>query len=309
MDKINDFESKKEIEIEDKKETPLSVRVDSYYKDMFLELSEQPGYNRKRLLESMISSYIRKAKDENRHNNLNLEHEISLISGSLDDILRVFKTVSVKAQDTIGSNRSFYEQQIENLKKNIEALELKIQGIEEERKRLLLQNKDMELNIRDTGEENRKLSGKITNLQEELTKSKDAYAAVLNEVYNLRRIDGENVRLVSENKELLGQIEKSKDIINKKEKNAERQNYDYEMLELKKNQEIEFLKGEIEAFKNQIANMRKNKDDELKEAEKLIRKEVELKKEAEILQLRQEYNNLQMQYIKDIGVVKSNKEV
>lgn len=305
MDKFDNNEGKKELEIEDnKKETPLSVRIDSYYKDLFLKLSEQPGYNRKRLLESMISSYIRKEKEENRQNNLNLEYEISLISGSLDDILKVFKTIAVKAQDTIGSNRSFYEQQIENLKKNIEELELKIQGIEEERKRLALQNKELELNVKDVCDENKKLGDKITYLQEELTKAKDANAAVLNEVYNLRRIEGDNVRFISENKELLVQIENLKAIIDRKEKDLEKLIYDYEMLEFKKNKEIEILRSEIESLSNQIANMKKNKEDELKELENLIRKEIELKKEAEILQLKQEYNNLQMQYIRDIGALK-----
>lgn len=308
MDKTNDFEGKKELETdENKKETPLSVRVDPYYKDIFLELSEKPGYSRKRLLESMISSYVRQEREETRQNNLNLEHEISLISGSLEDILKVFKTISAKAQDTIGSSRSFYEQQIENLKKNIEALELKVQGIEAERKRLLLSNKEFELNIKSAGEENNKLSSRITYLQEELSKVKDAHAAVLNEVYNLRRIDADNVRLVSENKDLLVQLENNKDIIKSKEKDAEKLNYDYEMLELKKNKEMELLKSEIDGLKNQIVNMRKNKEDELKDIESFIRKELELKKEAEILQLKQEYNNLQMQYIKDIGLLKNNK--
>jgi chromosome segregation ATPase len=310
MDKTNDFEGKKEVDIdENKKETPLSVRVDPYYKDIFLELSEKPGFSRKRLLESMISSYVRQGREETRQNNLNLEHEISLISGSLDDILKVFKTISEKAQDTIGSSRSFYEQQAENFKKNAEALELKIQGTEDERKRLLLSNKELELNIKSAGEKNSKLSDNITYLQEELAKARNAHAAVLNEVYNLRRIDSDNVRLVSENKELLAQIEKNKDAINRKDKAAEKQNYDYEMLELKKNKEIELLKGEIDALKAQISNMRKNKEEETKELKDLIRKELELKKETEILQLKQEYNNLQMQYIKDIGALKNNTKV
>jgi chromosome segregation ATPase len=310
MDKVNDFEGKKEVEIdENKKETPLSVRVDPYYKDIFLELSEKPGFSRKRLLESMISSYVRQGREETRQNNLNLGHEISLISGSLDDILKVFKAISEKAQDTIGSSRSFYEQQAENFKKNAEALELKIQGTEDERKRLLLSNKELELNIKSAGEENGKLSDKITYLQEELAKARNAHAAVLNEVYNLRRIDADNVRLVSENKELLAQIEKNKDVINRKDKAAEKQNYDYEMLELKKNKETELLKGEIDALKAQIANMRKNKEEEIKELKDLIGKELKLKKEAEILQLKQEYNNLQMQYIKDIGALKNNTKV
>jgi predicted RNase H-like nuclease (RuvC/YqgF family) len=298
MDEIND-------KIEDnKKETPLSVRVDSYYKDLFLELSEQPGYNRKRLLENMISSYIRKGRAEERQNSLNLENEISLISGSLDDILKVFKTISIKAQDTISSNKGLHDQQIENMKKNIGALEIKIQGLEEERKDLKLQNKELQLNIKDTSEENKRLNDKFTYLYEEFTKTKDAHGVVLNEVYNLRRIEGENFKIVSENKELLANIEDLKRIINRKEKDTEKLRYEYEMLELKRNKEIELLKAQIDGLSGQIADAQKSKQNEFKELEVMIRKEIELKYEKEILELKRGFNDLQMKYIKDIGALK-----
>lgn len=243
MDKYNDIQDEKELEIdENKKETPLSVRVEAYYKDLFLQLSEQPGYNRKRLLEAMISSYVKKEREEKRNNNLSLDHEISLISSSLEDILKVFKTISVKAQDTIGSNKGFYEQQIENLKKNINTLELRIQEFEEDKRKIAIEEKEVNLRLKETVEENNKLRDGAQKLQDELKKAKEEQGKVQNELYNLRRIEAENIRLMAENKELLKEIENLNDVISGKDKAAERMNYDYEVLERKKEREIEILK-------------------------------------------------------------------
>jgi hypothetical protein len=296
---------RQEEEIEDiKKETPLSVRVDNYYKDLFLELSEKPGFSRKRLLESMISSYIRKEKDEDRQSNLNLEHEISLISNSLEDILKSFKTISIKAQDTIGSARGFYQQQLENMKKNNEALELKIQGVEEERKRAVLEKKEAQLTNEELIRENKSFTEKISSMSAELAKVRDSHSAVLNEIYNLRRIEGENIRLMTENKELLIQIEKNKDLIAQKEKENQKLLNNYQITETKRDREVELLKGTVELLEEKIKKITNEKENDIKEFERIIRREAELNKESEILQLKQEYNNLQIQYIRDVGALK-----
>jgi DNA repair exonuclease SbcCD ATPase subunit len=305
MDENNNFEFKKEIESEDnKKETPLSVRVDAYYKDLFLELSEQPGYNRKRLLENMISTYISKGREESRQSNLNLEHEISLIAGSLEDILKNFKIISMKAQDTIGSNKNLHLQQMENLKRDMETLEVKLEGLEKEGKELKLNNKELQLNIKNVMEENIKLKEKTVLLQKEEKDAKDAHAAILNEVYNLRRIEGENIKLLSQNKELSAKIEDLRKTIGKKDKEMEKLSYDYEMFELKKSKEINSLQSEIDSLSNKISNLKNNSQDEHKKSEALIRRELQLQKEAEILELKHKYNDLQMKYIEDIGILR-----
>jgi chromosome segregation ATPase len=305
MDENNKVELKNEIESEDnKKETPLSVRVDSYYKDLFLEYSEQPGFSRKRLMENMISTYISRGKEENRQSNLNLEHEISLIAGSLEDILKTFKTISAKAQDTIGSNKNLHHQQMENLRKNQETLELKLEGFEKEGKELKLHNKELQLNIKNLEEENVKLKDRTVLLQREAKEAKEAHAAILNEVYTLRRIDGENIKLLAQNKELSAKIEELNKIIDRKHKDAEELSYDYEMLELKKSKEIEKLQSEVEGLSNQIKATQNDRHEELKELETMIRREIQLQKEAEILELKLKYNDLQMKYIEDIGFSK-----
>jgi hypothetical protein len=296
---------RQEEEIEDiKKETPLSVRVDNYYKDLFLELSERPGFSRKRLLESMISSYIRKEKDEDRQSNLNLEHEISLISSSLEDILKSFKTISIKAQDTIGSTRGFYQQQLENMKKNNEALDLKIQGVEEERRRAVLEKKEVQLTNEELIRENKSFTEKISSMSAELAKVRDSHSAVLNEIYNLRRIEGENIRLMSENKELLLQIEKNKELIVQREKENQKLLNNHEIAKAKRDREVELLKDTVKLLEEKINKITNEKENDIKEFERIIRREAELNKESEILQLKQEYNNLQIQYIRDVGALK-----
>jgi len=289
---------------DNKKDSPLSVRVEQYYKELFLELSEKPGYNRKRLLENMISTYISKEREDNRQSNLNLEHEISLISGSLNDILGVFKTISTKAQDTIGSDRSFYEQQIENYKKEIESYKMKFQSEEVQIKELKLQNNELELVINKLNEENKKLEDKNKNLQQDADKSKDAHAEVLKDVYNLRGLEVENLRRTAENKELSAQIEAIKVIVNDKEKEIEKLKYNYKVLEDKSDKKSELLEMQIEEMAKQIDSMRKNKEADIKEVEELLRKEFQVRKETEILELKSEYNKLQLQYIKDMESMK-----
>ncbi|MBL4934846.1 hypothetical protein JK636_03640 [Clostridium sp. YIM B02515] len=289
---------------DNKKDSPLSVRVEQYYKELFLELSEKPGYNRKRLLENMISTYISKEREDNRQSNLNLEHEISLISSSLNDILGVFKTISTKAQDTIGSDRSFYEQQIENYKKEIESYKMKFESEEVQIKELKLQNNELELVINKLNEENKKLEDKNKYLQQDADKAKDAHAAVLKDVYSLRGLEVENLRRTAENKELSAQIEAIKAIVNDKEKEIEKLKYNYNALEDKSDKKSELLEMQIEEMAKQIDRMRKDKEADIKELEELLRKEFQVRKETEILELKSEYNKLQLRYIKDMERIK-----
>ncbi|ERI91013.1 hypothetical protein HMPREF1982_03575 [Clostridiales bacterium oral taxon 876 str. F0540] len=292
-------------EVQDnKKDSPLTVRVDQHYKDLFLELSEKPGYNRKRLLENMISTYISREKEKDRQNNLNLDHEINLISGSLEDILQVFKRISVKAQDTIGAERSFYEQKINNHQKEIESLRLKLENEDIELKELKLLNSELDLENKKITNDNKLLGEKTKNLQEELNKARNEHASVLKDVYNLRTLESENLRRAVENKELSAQIEAFKTVINDKEKEIDNLRYDNKMLEEKSSKRIEMVKMQVEELTKQLTDISNNKETYLKEFEKLLRKEFEIKRESEILELKSEYNKLQLKYIKDLENMK-----
>lgn len=239
-----------------KKEHPLSVRVGHYYKDIFNELSNRPGYNKKNLLETMIYQYVKREEATDRRNYLNLDHEISLITQSLDDVLRIFKTLSVKAQDTIGSNKTYYEQQVENLNTKIKTMENQVLSAEDEKNRLDVQSKSIELKYDKLSDEKKKLEEKLEKLEVELRDTKEEKSKVLNEVYNLRNIQGENIELNSKNSKLLEEIERIKDIVHKADKQIADLKDNLETLEKRKQNEIETLalknKNEVDALENKL---------------------------------------------------------
>jgi len=278
------------VEENKKDNNPLSVRVDPYYKDMFEELIKQKGVPKKTLLEAMISSYIETNREDERESNISFANEINLIAGNFNEIMNVFKAMAAKSQDTIGSQKSFYEQKIKNQDATIQMLENNGASLE----RIV---KELELENNSNKADKEKLEKAILNLNEAGT-SNDKDAAVyirknadlLEKLSLLQNQERDNVILNAE-------IEKAKTEAKALKSSLEDTTYENKKL-LKKISDLE----------ESIIEIKNKKTDELKEFEAIIRKQAEVDKKLEVLKLQLQYNELQTENIKNLGTINKQAE-
>ncbi|MEN8907061.1 MAG: hypothetical protein ABF289_13965 [Clostridiales bacterium] len=275
-----------------KDNNPLSVRVDPYYKEVFENLIKKKKVPKKVLLETMISSYVDVGNESERESNISFSNEINLIAGNLNEIMSIFKTMTTKSQDTVGSQKSFYEQKIKNLETKLKMFENSNIEISEKFKLL-------ELAYNNINSDKEKLEKKTKNLDEiEVISERkiSVYirknAELLEQINSLRKIEKENAllngkleKIINENKILKTSLE---DKI-------------FESDRLKK------IKISMEESMNEIKN---RKEEEFKELELLIRKEADIDKKMEILHLQIKYNKLQAENIKNLEIInKKSKEI
>ena len=285
------IEKTHQADAENKKDNnPLSVRVDPYYKEIFEDLIKQKGIPKKVLLETMISTYVDNGHEDEREANISFVNEINLIAGSFNEMMNIFKAITVKSQDTIGSQKSYYEQKIKNTETKIQTLEIEYKVLEEK---------------------NRLFEAAENNLKLEKEKLEKA-------IYNLNGVDSSSERQISsyirKNAELLEQI----NILQKVEKESVILKGDFE----KEKNEIKILKSHLDDkiseneklhkkicdAEESIMEMKKKKAEEFKGIELVIRKEAEIDKKMEILKLQLRYNELQTENLKNLGTINKQLE-
>lgn len=269
---------------------PLSVRVDNQYKEIFNILIKEKGFSKKQLLENMITSYAQNDTQKHREENINFANEINLISSSLDDILNVFTTITVKSQDTIGSIKSFYEQQFENMKVEIETLKNNLSLLQEKNNILEIEKNGLSL-------EKEKLMSTIEEFQQkdaagksEINSLNKRNLELLEQINVLRSTETENHVLKSETDKLSKEIDRLNKILNDKD-------FENDLL----NKKATRLHEDINELKNKKA-------EELKEFESKIKLDAELDKKAELIKLQSDYNELQIKNIENLGKINKMQE-
>ena len=289
MDENNE-KTCRDVEENKKGSNPLSVRVDSYYKDLFEDLIKQKGIPKKTLLEAMISSYVESGDEDDRESNISFLNEINLIAGNLNDIMSIFKTISAKSQDTIGSQKSLYEQKIKNLETNVQILENNSAALEGKNKYLEAVSNSIKL-------EKEKLEKTISDLNVIDTSEKKEIAVyirknaeLLEQINLLQKEEKENILLKSE-------IEK---------KNSEIKTLKASLDD--KSHENEKLNKKISYVEESIIEMKNKKADDIKELELVIRKEADIDKKMEILELQRRYNELQAESLRNLGIINNKSE-
>ncbi len=269
---------------------PLSVRVDNQYKEIFNILIKEKGFSKKQLLENMITSYAQNDTQKHREENINFANEINLISSSLNDILNVFTTITVKSQDTIGSIKSFYEQKFENMKVEIETLKNNLSVLQEKNNILELANNGLSL-------EKEKLMSTIEEFQKKDAANKSEINTLnkrnlelLEQINVLRSTETKNHVLKAETDKLSEEIDRLNKILKDKD-------FENDLL----NKKMTLLHEDI----NEINNKRA---EELKEFESKIRLDAELDKKAELIKLQSDYNELQLKNIENLGKINKMQE-
>lgn len=262
-----------------KNNSPLQARVDDFYKDLFeKELKKNPGMKKKNLMESMIYDYIKADEKSKKEKLLNFSSEISLITTELDNILNVFKNIASKSQDTVGSQKNYYEQSLKNLNDQLNAAKLSISNLADKNKLLeeanngfMLEKNNLIETIDSLKDSSDKKNSKITELK---IKSNE----LLEEIRSLKNIEKENVQL--QNK-----LNTSSEDIKKLE------NINYE-----KDSQIHNLNSKVSELENDLKNIKLKYDSDINDISSKIRKELDLDKKTEILDLKQNYNDLQIKF-------------
>jgi hypothetical protein len=271
---------------ENKKDNnPLSVRVDPYYKDLLEDLIKQKGVPKKALLETMILNYVESSSRDGRESNISFVNEINLIAGNLDEIMNIFKTITIKSQDTVGSQKSFYEQKVKNLETENKMLENNNSVLDEKNKlfddannEYLLERENFKktisnLNLKDVAREKEVAAINLKNSE------------LLEQINILQKGEKENIFLKIENEKLKHEIILLKSTLENKSFESEK------------------LLKKVSALDESILEIKNKKADEFKELEVMIRKEAELDKKMEIIKLQSLYNELQAENLKNLGII------
>lgn len=273
-----------------KDNNPLSVRVDPYYKEMFEELIKQKGIPKKTLLEAMISSYVESSRDNERESNISFANEINLIAGNFSEIMNVFKAMAIKSQDTIATQKSFYEQKLKNQDATIQMLENNGVLLEKKIKELGLENNNNKADREKLEKAIQDINAAGTSNEKDVAVYIKKNADLLEKLSILQNQERDNVILKSE-------IEKAK--TETKALKASLEDITYENKKLLK---------KISDMDESMIEMKNKKADEMKEFEAVIRKQAEVDKKLEVLNLQLKYNELQAENLKNLGIMNKQAE-
>lgn len=269
---------------------PLSVRVDNQYKEIFNILIKEKGLSKKQLLENMITSYAQNDAQKHREENINFTNEINLISSSLDDILNVFTTITVKSQDTMGSIKSFYEQKFQNMNIEIETLKNNLSGLQEKNSVLELANNGLSLEKEKLMSTIEEFQQKDVSCKNEINSLNKRNLELLEQINVLRSTETENHVLKSETDKLSKETDRLNKILNDKEF------------------ENDLLNKKVTRLHDDINELKSKKTEELKEFESKIKLDAELDKKAELIKLQSDYNELQIKNIENLGKINKMQE-
>jgi len=267
---------------ETKKEHPLSVRIDQYFKEQFEALAKISGVSKKMLLEKMILNYLEREDQVNREEQISFSHEINLIATNLEEIMNVFKKIATKSQDTVGSLRECYAQQAENSKLQIKILQEQIQGYEEKntlmeaaQKGFILEKEKYEKNLKD-------LAQTVANHERDYQNLQQKNTALLEELNILRQLEKENLILHNE-------LTKSTKEIQEGEERLAKLNYQNDKLQQK-----------FSELEEKMLEAKAKKAVEIETITSRIRQETDLNQKAALIQAHTEYNQLQMENLQHL---------
>ena len=268
-----------------KDKNPLSVRVDPYYKEVFEDLIKQKGIPKKVLLETMIASYVESGREDEREANISFINEINLIAGNFNEIMNVFKTMATKSQDTVGSQKSLYEQKIKNLESRVQMLETDCNGLKEE-------NRLFEATCNNHILEKEKLEKTICDLHTNDASGEEEISSYIRK--NVELLEQITILQKAEKEYVLLKVEYEKE---KSEIKVLKSSLDDKISENEK------LHKKLSDAEESIMEIKNKKAEEFKELEVVFRKEADIDKKMEILKLQIQYNELQAENLKYLGII------
>lgn len=262
-----------------------AIRPDDYVEKRFKDLAKENNFSQTEMFNSIFWNYILDKKNEKKQLALNLESEINLISNDLNNILKHFKSISDKAQETIISITTNAEQTEKNLTSDIDTLGKQIEELK-------TRNSELELS-------NSTFNEVKANLESQLLEIAEKYKS-------------NGIELTEANKTIKEKDKTIKDL----EKNISLM----EKNEYSSVKEINRLKGDLINLENNVKNLQSTNDslnntinsiDTLKKSEissieskyKLLIEELELKlrrlEESKQLEINQIKENISSQYEAD----------
>jgi len=283
----NDFNSD-DIKIENN--NPLSIRIDTQYKEMFNNLIKEKGVSKKQLLECMIANYIQDDMEQNREDHISFSNEITLISTGLDEILKIFKMIANKSQDTLGSVKNLNEQKLDNMNNQLEALKLNLSETAERNKLLEISKNALGLEKEKSDNIAEELKQKIAGYEAEIGILNKKNQELLEQINSLRVIENDNHRLTNENEKFSLKIT------------------EFSHLLRDKNFENDSLNTRIKYFEETINELKDKRAQEIKELELKIKQEADIDKKMELLQMQSKYNDLQSENMKNLCEIHQRTE-
>jgi chromosome segregation ATPase len=269
---------------------PLSVRIDAQFKEMFNNLIKEKDISKKQLLECMIENYIINSSDKEREEHISFSNEINLISTGLDEILKIFKIIAAKSQDTLGSVKNLNEQKLEDLNKQLEASKLNLSEIAEKNKLLEISNNALGLEKEKADGIAEELKQKLASYETEIGMLNRKNQELLEQLNELRVIENNNHQLTNENEKLSVKITELTHLLRDK-------NFENELL----NSRIKYLEEAIEESKDK-------RTQEIKELELKIKQQADIDKKMELLQMQSKYNDLQAENMRNLCEINQKSE-
>lgn len=266
-------------------ENPLSVRVAPQYKDKFEKLTQELGISKKMLLETLITSFIKKDQQNQREAQLGFANEVNLIAANLEEILTLFSKIAAKSQDTVGSLKSSYEQQIANLENQLKTREAKIQSLEEQNQSFKATAQAAQLSQEKLEKKQVELEEAITVKEAELKSLNYKNLELLEQLNMQRKIERENLTLRNESEKSTAELKQLK-----------------EALEAAYT-EAGHLRKKLNQLEDALGEAKKNENETLIQMEKRLRHEADLDKKTALLQFQTDYNNLQGENLRNLGEI------
>ncbi|MGD8401234.1 MAG: hypothetical protein PVH64_09955, partial [Bacillota bacterium] len=231
----------------------------------------------------LILSYLEKEQQNRREDDLNLTNEINLISANLDELLAIFTKMAVKSQDTIGSLKSDYSQQITNLETRVNALNSQITALSEKNQLLEAANQGYNQSKGQLEKTIGELEQTISSKNEEIKNGNLKHLELLEQLNQLRQLERENLLLKTEAGEAAQEI-----------KNLQGR------LEAAQNEKIQ-LQRKVAQLEAELAGIQSRQKAAWQEREAQLRRSAELDHKTALLQLQEKYNHLQTENLRCLG--------
>ena len=198
--------------------------------------------------------------------------------------------MAIKSQDTIGSQKSFYEQKNRNADTAIQILEDKIAILEEKNKSLEIENDSNKANREKLKKAIRELSESGNSSEKEISGYIRKNAELLEKINILQKEEKDNMMLRAD-------FDTTKDELKMLRSSLKDKNYENEKLSKK-----------IKDLEESMIEAKTKRADEFKELELLIKKELEVDKKMEMLRMQLQFNELQSENLKNLGVINKQSE-
>lgn len=285
-----------------------AVRPDDYTTDKFKEMANENNISQTEMFKRIFYNYLKNEREKKQQQALSLDSEINLISGNLNSILSIFKTITDKAQNTIISIETNADQTIKNLTLEIDTLKKQVTEYDNRNKELELSNStfsevksSLENNIRELTE----LTGRLQKEKEQIKNDLIFKNKKLTELEENYKRTSESY--TSENKSLAGIVNNLRnelDTYHNKIKNLEISNSSLDdtikNLQNLKKSEIDAIeekyKLQIQDLEIKLKNFKESKDKEIQSIKRNIETEMTAARKEETADLKLELANMKEKY-------------